>query len=50
MLPLGQQEIIMLRCVAGMSLEEAGYVLARSKSAVKELQFRALRAFRDLLM
>jgi len=50
MLPLDQQEVIMLRCIAGMSLDQAGYVLARSKSAVKQLQFQALRAYRDLLM
>jgi RNA polymerase sigma factor (sigma-70 family) len=50
MLPLDQQEVILLRCVAGMRLDQAGYVLARSKSAVKQLQLRALCAFRDLLM
>ena len=50
MLPLDQQEVILVRCIAGMSLDQAGYVLARSKSAVKQLQLRALCAFQDLLV
>jgi hypothetical protein len=33
-----------------MSLDEVGYVLAKSNSAVKQLQFQALGALRELMM
>lgn len=48
-LPLEERQVIMLRCVADMSLHETGYVLAKSNSAVKQLQFQALRAMHTLL-
>ena len=42
-----ERQVLMLRCVADMSLHEAGYVLAKSNSAVKQLQIRAMRAMHD---
>ena len=48
-LSLEERQVIMLRCVANMSLPEIGYVLAKSNSAVKQLQYQALRAMHDWL-
>jgi RNA polymerase sigma-70 factor, ECF subfamily len=47
-LSLEEQQVIMLRCVADMSLNEVGYVLGKSNSAVKQLQFQALRTLQEL--
>jgi RNA polymerase sigma-70 factor, ECF subfamily len=49
-LALEERQVIILRCIADMSLNEVGYVLAKSNSAVKQLQFQALGALRELMM
>jgi RNA polymerase sigma-70 factor (ECF subfamily) len=41
-----QREALLLRVVAGMTLEEAAQVMNKSVGAVKQLQFRALKALR----
>jgi DNA-directed RNA polymerase specialized sigma24 family protein len=47
-LPLEERQVILLRCVADMSLNEAGYVLGKSNAAVKQLQVQALQAINTL--
>ncbi|WP_245828058.1 RNA polymerase sigma factor [Sinomonas mesophila] len=42
-----QREVIMLRIVAELSIEEVADVLGKSPGAVKQLQRRALKALRD---
>jgi RNA polymerase sigma-70 factor (ECF subfamily) len=41
-----QREALLLRVVAGMSLEEAARVMDKTVGAVKQLQFRALKTLR----
>lgn len=41
-----QREALLLRIVAGMTLEEAAHVMNKTEGAVKQLQFRALKALR----
>jgi len=41
-----QREAILLRVVAGLSLEEAAQVMNKTVGAVKQLQFRALKTLR----
>jgi RNA polymerase sigma-70 factor (ECF subfamily) len=42
-----QQEVIVLRFIEGLSLEECGHVLGKRPASVRDLQFRALRALRS---
>ncbi|NKX53144.1 RNA polymerase sigma factor [Arthrobacter mobilis] len=44
-----QREVILLRVVAGLSIEETAKVMGRSSGAVKQLQRRGLQALRLLL-
>ncbi len=44
-----QREAVLLRIVAGLSLEETAEVMQRSVGAVKQLQHRALGSLRDSL-
>ena len=44
-----QQECIVLRFLQGLSLAETAAVLGRNENAVKQLQFRAVRALHRLL-
>ena len=44
-----QREAILLRIVAGLSLDETAQVMQRSVGAVKQLQHRALASLRDSL-
>lgn len=44
-----QQQVLLLRFVAGMSIAEVAQQLQRSEGAVKQLQLRALRALGRLL-
>lgn len=41
-----QREALLLRVVAGMTLEEAAQVMNKTAGAVKQLQFRALKTLR----
>lgn len=43
----GQREVVLLRVVAGLSLEETATTLGRSVGAVKQLQRRGLLALRS---
>lgn len=43
-LPCEESQIIMLSYVAGMNLNDVGYVLGKNNRAVNQLQFQALRA------
>ena len=45
----GQREVVLLRVVAGLSLEETAAALGRSVDAVKQLQRRGLLALRAAL-
>jgi len=45
----GQQEVVALRLVGGLSAEEAGRVMGRTPGAVRELQRTALKALRGHL-
>ena len=45
----GQQEVIALRFMGGLSAEEAGAVMGRTSGAIQELQRTALKAIRALL-
>ena len=45
----GQREVVLLRVVAGLSLEETAAALGRSVGAVKQLQRRGLLALRAAL-
>jgi RNA polymerase sigma-70 factor, ECF subfamily len=45
----GQQEVIALRFMGGLSAEEAGAVMGRTSGAIRELQRTALKAIRALL-
>lgn len=42
----GQQEVIALRFIGGLSAEEAGGIMGRTSGAVRELQRTALKALR----
>jgi DNA-directed RNA polymerase specialized sigma24 family protein len=42
-LSLEERQVILLRCIANMSLSEVGYVVAKSNDAVRQLQVQALR-------
>jgi RNA polymerase sigma-70 factor (ECF subfamily) len=42
-----QQEIIVLRFIEGLSADECGHVIGKRPAAVRDLQFRALRALRS---
>jgi RNA polymerase sigma-70 factor (ECF subfamily) len=44
-----QQQVILLRFVAGLKLKEVAYVMSKSEDAVKMLQLRALRRLRQLV-
>jgi RNA polymerase sigma factor (sigma-70 family) len=44
----GQREVVLLRVVAGLSLEETATTTGRSIGAVKQLQRRGLLALRDI--
>jgi RNA polymerase sigma-70 factor (ECF subfamily) len=48
-LSLEERQVVMLRCVADMSLPEVGYVLAKSNRAVEQLEFQALSSMNALL-
>lgn len=48
LLPDAQRDVISLRVVAGLSLEETAESIGRSVGAVKQLQRRGLLALRDL--
>ena len=43
----GQRDVLSLRIVAGLTLEETAEVLDKSVGAVKTMQHRAIRALRD---
>jgi RNA polymerase sigma-70 factor (ECF subfamily) len=45
----GQQEVISLRFVGGLSAEEAGTIMGRTPGAIRELQRTALKALRSLM-
>ena len=45
----GQQEVISLRLIGGLSAEEAGIIMERTPGAIRELQRTALKALRGLL-
>jgi RNA polymerase sigma-70 factor (ECF subfamily) len=45
----GQQEVISLRLISGLSAEEAGQIMGRTPGAVRELQRTALKALRGHL-
>jgi RNA polymerase sigma-70 factor (ECF subfamily) len=45
----GQQEVIALRFMGGLSSEEAGAAMGRTNGAIRELQRTALKALRALL-
>jgi RNA polymerase sigma-70 factor, ECF subfamily len=49
LLPADQREVLYLRVVADLSIEDAAQVMGRSQGAVKQLQRRALIALRGLL-
>lgn len=49
MLPDDQREVITLRVVADLSLEQVATIMGRSTGAVKQLQRRALLSIRDAL-
>lgn len=44
-----QREVLLLRVVAGLSVDEAATVMGRRPGAVKALQHRALSALRDVI-
>lgn len=48
-LPEGQQEVIMLRYILGLSLAETAAVMGRTEGAVKQLQLRALAGLKTRL-
>lgn len=48
-LPPAQAEVVLLRVVAGLSVEETAAVIERSPGAVRVLQHRALRRLADQL-
>jgi RNA polymerase sigma-70 factor, ECF subfamily len=45
----GQQEVISLRLIGGLSAEEAGNIMGRTPGAIRELQRTALKALREHL-
>ena len=45
----GQQEVISLRFMAGLSAEDAGTVMGRTSGAIRELQRTAIKALRSRL-
>lgn len=45
----GQQEVISLRLIGGLSAEEAGQIMGRTPGAIRELQRTALKALRGHL-
>lgn len=46
-LPRRQQEVLLLRVVGDLSIEETANIMGSSTGAVKQLQARALRALKD---
>jgi RNA polymerase sigma factor (sigma-70 family) len=48
-LPAAQREIVLLRVVADLSIEQVAEIVQKSPGAVKQLQRRGLLALRDLL-
>jgi RNA polymerase sigma-70 factor (ECF subfamily) len=46
-LPVDQRAVIEMRFAAGKSISEIAHELGRTDGAVKQLQFRAIRALRD---
>jgi RNA polymerase sigma-70 factor, ECF subfamily len=48
-LSLDERQVLLLRCVAGMSASEVGYILAKSSDAVKQLHVQALRRMYTVL-
>ena len=44
-LSIEERQVIVLRCIAALSLHEVGYVLGKSNAAVRQLQFQAMQAF-----
>lgn len=48
-LPAAQREVLLLRVVADLSIEQVGEIIGRSPGAVKQLHRRALAALRAML-
>jgi RNA polymerase sigma-70 factor (ECF subfamily) len=48
-LPAAQREVVLLRVVADLSIEQVAEIVHKSPGAVKQLQRRGLLALRDLL-
>lgn len=48
MLPASQREVVLLRYVLGLSLEETAAAIERSEGAVKQLQIRGLATLREV--
>jgi RNA polymerase sigma factor (sigma-70 family) len=48
-LPAAQREVVLLRVMADLSIEQVAQIVHRSPGAVKQLQRRGLLALRDLL-
>jgi RNA polymerase sigma-70 factor (ECF subfamily) len=44
-----QRDVVLLRIVADLSIEDAAAVLGKKPNAVKQLQHRAMRALRKML-
>jgi len=45
----GQQEVVSLRLIGGLSAEEAGSIMGGTPGAIRELQRTALKALRNIL-
>lgn len=45
----GQRDVLALRIIAGLTLEQTGEVLGKRTGAVKALQRRALEALKEVL-
>ncbi|MDT4964450.1 MAG: hypothetical protein QOF87_4097 [Pseudonocardiales bacterium] len=48
-LPAAQREVVLLRVMADLSIEQVAQIVEKSPGAVKQLQRRGLLALRDLL-
>ena len=48
-LPKGQQDVVLLRVVAGLTVEEVGIALGKRAGTVRVLQHRALRQLAGIL-
>jgi len=49
-LPADQREVLVLRVVADLSVQEVATVIGRSPGAVKQLQHRAVRKLRQIVI